>query len=94
MMLNRPYRFVGISTDPKGRTKLRLTNDSVTQTKRYKRKGHIGVNFLPLPIPMTKIEAAEYVLHSGEVSNQTFFDAAFHVVSKDISLSKSSNNSA
>lgn len=77
----RAYDFVGVSTDTAGKTKLRMTNDQVTQTKRYKRNGHTNVVFLPLPAPMTKLDAAHHILKL-KLINTNFTDAAFRVLNR------------
>jgi len=67
-MANTTYTHAGIST-VNGRTKARFTNDIAARVKRLNSTD--SLDFVTLPSPMSKLDAANYLLTSGDPSIQS-----------------------
>jgi len=59
----KTYTHAGVST-LNGVVKLRLANDAA-RVKTLEKNGHTGIELIELVIPMSNIEAAEYLLDNG-----------------------------
>ena len=55
-MDNRTFKVAGISTDPKGSTKVRFANDYVGRIKILNMRKHTDIKLLELLKPMSKKE--------------------------------------
>jgi hypothetical protein len=58
----KKFTHVGICTSPTGVTKLRFSNDPVVQQKKLVAQGYKRVEFVPLPAPMEKLDAARVAM--------------------------------
>lgn len=61
-MTDKLFTVAGVSTGD-GKTKLRFATDYVSRLKRLVRCGQTNIDLVELPRPMTKVEAAEYLLN-------------------------------
>ena len=59
MASTKLFPVVGVSTF-KDKTKIRFANDSM-RIKTLRRNGHIDIDFITLPEPMTKATAIKYL---------------------------------
>ena len=84
-MTKQKYFYVGIGTTPSGQTKLRFTNNRVSQVKRFQRDGGT-VEYTVLPKKMTKLEAAQLLLEPSTTAFDTnkneVRDAIQHVIAR------------
>lgn len=62
-MSNQTFTVAGLSVTEKGVTKARFGNDLIGRIKKL--KSNTGVNFVALPSPMTRIQAAAWMLEQG-----------------------------
>lgn len=60
-MDNRTFKVAGISTDPKGSTKIRFANDYVARIKILNMRKHTEVNLVELASPQSKKEICEFL---------------------------------
>ncbi len=74
-------------TDYKSKTiKVRFTNDVIAYTKGLERINFPPVAFIELPKPMTKLEAANWLLTNGNTtsfSDEDFKDAISRVIKRN-----------
>lgn len=61
---NRTFKFAGSSADPNGSYKARFANDLEARPKVMAKAGHMNFVLVPLPTPMTKLEAIAYLLET------------------------------
>jgi hypothetical protein len=66
-MSNQTFSYAGIAVTAKGVTKARFGNDMVSRIKKL--KDNSDVNFIELPSPMTRVEAATYLMDQEEYSD-------------------------
>jgi hypothetical protein len=59
---NRTFKFAGSSADANGNYKARFANDLEARPKVMTKCGHTNFVLVPLPTPMSKIEAIAYLL--------------------------------
>lgn len=59
------FTVAGVSTN-KGRTKVRFCSDLVLRIKNLQKQGDTDIQLIELPQPMTKVEACQYLLDSGQ----------------------------
>lgn len=77
-MTNQKFTVAGVSTTAKGVTKARFGNDMVSRIKKL--KDNADINFVELPRPMTKAEAATFLLERDEFKTVVNRDALTKVV--------------
>ena len=77
-MTNKMFTVAGISTTAKGVTKARFGNDLVSRIKKL--KDNADINFVELPRPMTKVEAATFLLERDEFKTAVNRDALNKVI--------------
>jgi hypothetical protein len=58
---NRTFTYAGTSADFTGGYKVRFANDPVNRKDVLEREGHTNIVLVPLPAPMTKVQAVEYL---------------------------------
>ena len=61
-MDNRTFKVAGISTDPKGSTKVRFANDYVGRIKILNMRKHTDIKLLELEKPMSKKEICDFLM--------------------------------
>lgn len=67
--INTTFTVCGITTDSKGNSKVRWTQDLIRRTKLFIKQGHTRVDLVDLPQPMTKLEALTYIANLEQFSN-------------------------
>lgn len=70
MSAEKQFTVVGTTVDPKGNLKMRWANDLVSRIKNLDKAGHTNINLIELPNSMTKLEAAEYLLANGNLTDE------------------------
>lgn len=63
------YTVVGTTVDAKGNRKMRWANDYISRVKNLSKAEHTEINLIELPSEMTKLEAAEYFLANGNLTD-------------------------
>lgn len=66
-MSNQTFSYAGIAVTSKGVTKARFGNDMVSRIKKL--KDNSDVIFMELPSPMTRVQAATYLMEQDEYSD-------------------------
>lgn len=66
-MSNQTFAYAGIAVTSKGVTKARFGNDMVSRIKKL--KDNSDVTFMELPNPMTRVEAATYLMEQDAYSD-------------------------
>jgi hypothetical protein len=67
-MTTQKFKVVGITTH-NGNTKVRFTDDMCRRVKQFAKGGASRIDFVELPVEMTKIEALKHMLTLPEFKN-------------------------
>lgn len=59
------FTVAGVSIN-KGRTKVRFCSDLVLRIKNLQKQGDTDIQLVELPKPMSKVEACQFLLDSGQ----------------------------
>ncbi|MFZ9611067.1 MAG: hypothetical protein ACO294_10235 [Methylococcales bacterium] len=59
------FTVAGVSNN-KGKIKVRFCSDYVLRVKNLQKQGDTDINLIELPIPMTKVDACNYLLEREE----------------------------
>ena len=70
-MDNRTFKVAGISTDPKGSTKIRFANDYVGRIKILNMRKHTDIKLVELEKPMSKKEICDFLLGHADFQNRS-----------------------
>lgn len=62
------FTVAGVSVC-KGNVKVRFCSDMVLRIKNLQKQGDTDIQLVELPSPMTKVEACQYLLDSGQFQN-------------------------
>lgn len=84
-MDNRTFKVAGISTDPKGSTKVRFANDFVQRIKTLNMRRHTGVNLVELAQPMHKADICELLASHAEFQSEAAQSAIQSFVKRNVS---------
>lgn len=66
---NQTFTVCGITTDARGDSKVRWTQDLIRRTKLFAKQGHGRIDLVDLPRPMTKLEALAHIASLPQFSN-------------------------
>ena len=88
-MDNRTFKVAGISTDPKGSTKIRFANDYVARIKILNMRGHTGINLVELAQPMNKQAICEFLMAHASFQSEPAQSAIESFQKRNLSGSKS-----
>jgi len=88
-MDNRTFKVAGISTDPKGSTKIRFANDYVARIKILNMRRHTDVNLVELSKPMNKQEICEFLMAHDKFQSEADQTAISQFVKRNLTGSKS-----
>jgi secreted trypsin-like serine protease len=84
-MDNRTFKVAGISTDPKGSTKIRFANDYVARIKILNMRKHTEVNLVELASPMSKKEICEFLASHDKFQSEAAQTAIQSFVKRNLS---------
>ena len=87
-MDNRTFKVAGISTDPKGSTKIRFANDYVQRIKILNMRRHTDVNLVELSKPMNKQEICEFLMAHDKFQSEAAQTAISTFVKRNLSGGK------
>jgi len=87
-MDNRTFKVAGISTDPKGSTKIRFANDYVARIKILNMRRHTEVNLVELASPMSKADICEFLTSHDKFQSEAAQTAISSFVKRNLSGSK------
>jgi hypothetical protein len=87
-MDNRTFKVAGISTDPKGSTKIRFANDYVARIKILNMRRHTEVNLVELASPMSKADICEFLASHDKFQSEAAQTAISSFVKRNLSGSK------
>jgi hypothetical protein len=87
-MDNRTFKVAGISTDPKGSTKIRFANDYVQRIKILNMRRHTDVNLVELSKPMNKQEICEFLMANDKFQSEAAQTAISTFVKRNLSGGK------
>ena len=87
-MDNRTFKVAGVSTDPKGSTKIRFANDYVQRIKILNMRKHTDVNLVELSKPMNKQEICEFLMVNDKFQSEAAQTAISTFVKRNLSGSK------
>ena len=85
---NRTFKVAGISTDPKGSTKIRFANDYVARIKILNMRRHTEVNLVELASPMSKADICEFLASHDKFQSEAAQTAISSFVKRNLSGSK------
>jgi len=88
-MDNRTFKVAGVSTDPKGSTKIRFANDYVARIKILNMRRHTGINLVELSKPMNKQEICEFLMSHDKFQSEAAQTAISQFVKRNLTGSKS-----
>ena len=88
-MDNRTFKVAGVSTDPKGSTKIRFANDYVARIKILNMRRHTGVNLVELSKPMNKQAICEFLMAHDKFQSEADQTAISAFVKRNLTGSKS-----
>ena len=83
-MDNRTFKVAGISTDPKGSTKVRLANDYVGRIKILNMRKHTDIKLLELEKPMSKKEICDFLMSHTDFQTEVAQSAIASFVKRNI----------
>ena len=87
-MDNRTFKVAGVSTDPKGSTKIRFANDYVQRIKILNMRKHTDINLVELSKPMNKQEICEFLLVNDKFQSESAQTAITQFVKRNLTGSK------
>ena len=88
-MDNRTFKVAGISTDPKGSTKIRFANDYVARIKILNMRGHTEICLVELAQPMHKADICEFMQKDARFQSESAQSAILSFQKRNLSGSKS-----
>ena len=88
-MDNRTFKVAGVSTDPKGSTKIRFANDYVQRIKILNMRKHTDINLVELEKPMNKAEICDFLMSHDKFQSEQAQSAISTFVKRNLSGSKS-----
>ena len=83
-MDNRTFKVAGISTDPKGSTKIRFANDYVGRIKMLNMRKHTDIRLVELEKPMSKKEICDFLLGHADFQTEVAQTAITSFVKRNI----------
>ena len=84
-MDNRTFKVAGISTDPKGSTKIRFANDYVARIKILNMRKHTDINLVELDAPMSKQEICDFLMSHDKFQSEAAQTAIQSFVKRNLS---------
>ena len=84
-MDNRTFKVAGISTDPKGSTKVRFANDYVGRIKILNMRKHTDIKLLELEKPMSKKEICDFLMAHDKFQSEAAQTAISSFVKRNLS---------
>jgi len=88
-MDNRTFKVAGVSTDPKGSTKIRFANDYVARIKILNMRKHTDINLVELDQPMSKASICDFLMAHDKFQSEAAQTAISSFVKRNLSGSKS-----
>jgi len=88
-MDNRTFKVAGVSTDPKGSTKIRFANDYVARIKILNMRKHTDINLVELDTPMSKADICDFLMAHDKFQSEAAQTAISSFVKRNLSGSKS-----
>ena len=88
-MDNRTFKVAGVSTDPKGSTKIRFANDYVARIKILNMRKHTDINLVELDQPMSKKEICDHLMAHDKFQSEAAQTAISSFVKRNLSGTKS-----
>ena len=86
-MDNRTFKVAGVSTDPRGSTKIRFANDYVARIKILNMRKHTEVNLVELASPMSKREICDFLMAHDKFQSESAQTAISTFVKRNLSAS-------
>ena len=83
-MDNRTFKVAGVSTDPKGSTKIRFANDYVARIKILNMRKHTDINLVELDTPMSKKEICDFLMAHDKFQSEADQSAITSFVKRNI----------
>jgi cytochrome b involved in lipid metabolism len=87
-MDNRTFKVAGVSTDPKGSTKIRFANDYVARIKILNMRKHTDINLVELAQPMSKQEICDFLMSHDKFQSESAQTAISSFVKRNLSGNK------
>ena len=81
----RTFKVAGISTDPKGSTKVRFANDFVQRIKTLNMRKHTDIKLIELSQPMNKADICDHLLAHGDFQSEVAQSAISQFVKRNVS---------
>jgi len=81
----RTFKVAGISTDPKGSTKVRFANDFVQRIKTLNMRKHTDINLIELSQPMNKADICDHLLSLDNFQTEVAQSAISQFVKRNVS---------
>ncbi len=88
-MDNRTFKVAGVSTDPKGSTKIRFANDYVARIKILNMRKHTDINLVELDAPMSKAAICDFLMSHDKFQSEAAQTAISSFVKRNLSGTKS-----
>jgi len=84
-MDTRTFKVAGISTDPKGSTKIRFANDFVQRIKTLNMRRHTDIKLIELSQPMNKADICDHLLAHTNFQSEVAQSAISQFVKRNVS---------
>ena len=84
-MDTRTFKVAGISTDPKGSTKIRFANDFVQRIKTLNMRKHTEIKLIELSEPMNKADICDLLLAHADFQSEQAQSAISQFVKRNVS---------
>ena len=84
-MDTRTFKVAGISTDPKGSTKIRFANDFVQRIKTLNMRKHTEIKLIELSQPQNKADICDHLLAHADFQSEVAQSAISQFVKRNVS---------
>ncbi len=84
----RVFKYAGTSADPDGSFKARFANSPDARPKVLQKAGHTNFVLIPLPAPMTKLDAIKFLqeIKPEGVNQEALAEKAVYIAAQEIKL--------